>query len=279
MSKACVNGFDKRYSYSFFSKKCFGCFHRNSCIRASAFNNDKRKYLLELRGYQLKPTDAMQHGIDFHSHQQEGILTLQHHGITGYFTLLKDGVYAREAKICSPSLGFRGSVDILYIKSDREHYHIEITEIKSGFKPTYFLQAAVYVSIFNGPRTLIHFSQREAYELYDLANPRIDVDVKFKIESQGKVSEEVIPFIRENQFLSKPLQYFNAVMRRAKNFRYYHNPYRNYSYLVQGIPYCRGCSYESPLMNCSFQSICYHQYQHLQSLQMKFGKRGGIIKT
>jgi len=262
----------KGQTYSWFNPHvCPKCSLKRECVRASAFWADERRYFWLSKGMEEPPTEAMQRGQDLHTLETLGYPTLDDYG---YENFLSDArrfpVTLKEVMVCNNEVGIRGRVDLLTLRSFPDGIHVRITEIKHGFRPTYYLQLAAYAMIFSTRHVILHIKDKPFY-----VRPFQQKKV-INVWGQFIINREPIPpihFIHNNMATEAANGYMMAVQKRRKRFLSFH---RVGLYAVDQIPYCKGCTYEHP--RCGLSSFCFDHPYRPEGEQMAFGKAKPLVK-
>lgn len=277
----------KKYTHTFFGEQCKNCSNRMRCVSPSSILGDDRRYLLKLMGYKQKPNEAMLKGTENHDKRQEGLLTVTDLGKFGFQARLLDGqeLILKEVAVCSPVLGFRGFIDILKIRYDKERQTINfnVIELKSGhnFK-SYMMQLACYGMILSDPNCFVYYEEpykrKEKkpklvpFKLYRDKDWITNIDCWLEIFGEKEV--KWIPFMSNNHTDDKMKGFSLGFRSKVKHKRKFHEP--GIYYLEHTKP-CHWCKQD--MKNCDLLRICktiefIPQSKHKQ---MYFGKNKLVV--
>lgn len=129
-----------------FHDGCQRCSQRNNCISATSVTMDKRKYFLKLLRKKEPQNEAMKQGQIDHEGYFINVPKVEEITFPKVRGKLFKGekVAIKDVAVCSPFFGFRGVLDCLELKLDKQDLNVLITEYKSGYNKKHFTQIACF---------------------------------------------------------------------------------------------------------------------------------------
>jgi len=274
----------KENTISFFGEGCKKCSRKFDCISATSVTSDLRKYLLKVNGYQQKPTIYMSQGKAMHKKEQIGIKTLDEYGIDKFKEDFYRGkqITLSEVKVCSPKYGFRGIIDILEIKFDKDNnITIKIRELKKKWWDSYITQIAIYGLIFSDRDMCFYYEKkgRKKVKLMPFkVYPKIDFNLNIYCTLEMLEVKKTYAFtFMENNLISDQMSGISVdAINKANLRRVFH---KRGIYYIENTPPCKFCMGNSDY--CSLWEICskVNYEEERKQKQMYLGKRKTLTKT
>lgn len=216
----------KGTTYSFFRADCQKCAQINKCISATGVTGNNLDYILKLKGYKKVQTPAMIEGIRTHEELLFPYSDVKTYGVKLIRNDLLAGkeIKLNEVRVCSRLFGFKGIIDLLRMRYDKESsvVDIDILDIKPAITSKFILQLTVYGLMMADPDfEMIYEDKKKFYGMKILPNIPLYKNITFHISTPKK--NYVIKFMVRNVLTKKGTGYKFAVLRKAKEKRLLHN--------------------------------------------------------
>jgi len=130
-----------------FMDKCNGCVSQNICLSPSSVLSSKRYYLLKITGNYQDQTPRMAAGTEMHAKLLGKIKSLAEYTYPKFQRDFYNGklIELQELSMCSPTLGYRGSIDRFRIQYNKDDtINVGIYDIKPGYSLRALKQVFIY---------------------------------------------------------------------------------------------------------------------------------------
>ena len=214
-----------------FHSACSSCSHRRDCFSATRLSAGSRQAFFATKGYRVPTNDAMREGIRKHREFQQKIKSLEEYGVSKFKKDLYSGKKIRlsEVRVCSPSNGLRGIIDVLNIRFDKKEkrFVVYVEELKSSFQRKHFMQILTYALMFNDWKARLVYERVgkrggksfESFLLYPKLNSGFKIRVDAVIFIFGKGYGVPIRFVDDNVFGDGYVGMVNGFYRLLKKRR------------------------------------------------------------